>query len=70
MMYSILPWLALSCGLFGSVLSAEPYAQLLSSNNDTLLKLDYATYRGHYNNSNEVISLASIQLETYLLGEL
>jgi hypothetical protein len=47
--------LALFCGLFGLALSADPYAELLSRNGDTLLKLDYATYRGHYNCSTEVI---------------
>jgi hypothetical protein len=48
--------IALFCAFSGLVVSSEPRAQLLFAENDALLKLDYATYRGRYNSTNEVAS--------------
>jgi hypothetical protein len=52
-MRSNLPSLALLYSLFGLAISAEQKAEP-SSADDILLKLDYGTYRGYYNNTNEV----------------
>jgi hypothetical protein len=54
-MYSFLQSLTLFYGIFGSAFSAEPKAQILFADDDILLKLDYATYRGYYNKTNNVI---------------
>jgi len=45
---------ALLCSSLSLTASAEPKAQLVSTDSDVLLKLDYATYRGYYNSTNEV----------------
>jgi hypothetical protein len=52
----ILHLIAVFCAFLGVVASSEPKAQLLFTENDALLKLDYATYRGYYNSTNEVPS--------------
>jgi hypothetical protein len=53
-MRSFCLFLALVCGVVGRAVSEEPKAQFLFANDDVLLKLDYATYRGYYNDTNEV----------------
>jgi hypothetical protein len=58
-MGSILHSIALLFALLSVVASSEPKAQLLFVDNDALLKLDYATYRGYYNSTNEVASSSS-----------
>jgi hypothetical protein len=46
----------------GLAILAEPKAQLLTRDGDILLKLDYAAYRGYYNDTNEVnISFARVR---------
>jgi hypothetical protein len=48
--------IALFCAIFvAAAVSAEPKAQFLLEDGDALLKLDYATYRGYYNDKNEVV---------------
>lgn len=53
-MLSIFPILTLLCNFLALAVLAEPAARLLFADDDILLKLDYATYRGYYNNTNEV----------------
>jgi len=58
-MRSIITTLTLFCSFAGLVLSAEQLAQLAVADDieDTaLLRLDYGTYRGYYNETNEVSS--------------
>jgi hypothetical protein len=62
---------ALFFACLDALVSAEPKAQIIFAENDALLKLDYATYRGYYNSTNEVIgnvSLCNIQISYRVLG--
>jgi hypothetical protein len=58
--FALLTWFAASLSL---AIPFEPLAQFVSKSDDILLKLDYATYRGHYNSTNEV----SIELSSCLI---
>ena len=56
MMRSIFSTLALLCSILGAQAAlTEPKAQFVVADDEILLKLDYATYRGYYNTTNEVI---------------
>jgi hypothetical protein len=52
--------------LTGAVASLEPKAQFLLANDEALLKLDYATYRGYFNATNEVIQIDLVSRLTSL----
>lgn len=49
---------------------AEPLAQFITKDSDILLKLDYATYRGYYNKTNEVYTFRNIRFAAPPVGEL
>ncbi|KAE9967136.1 hypothetical protein EG328_008398 [Venturia inaequalis] len=50
--------------------SVDPLAQIITSGNDVLLKLDYATYRGYHNSTNEVYTFRNIRFAAAPTGEL
>lgn len=50
--------------------SVDPLAQIITSGNDVLLKLDYATYRGYHNSTNEVYTFRNIRFAASPTGEL
>jgi carboxylesterase type B len=53
--------LALAQGLVGSTCSAYQNAQFSTEGNDILLKLDYATHRGYFNETTEVYTFRNIR---------
>lgn len=48
----------------------DPLAHIITRGDQILLKLDYATYRGHYNNTNEVYTFRNIRYAAPPVGEL
>lgn len=62
MMRSVCFQFALAQGLIGSFCSAyQAHAGFSTEGNDILLKLDYATYRGYLNETNEVYTFRNIR---------
>jgi len=60
----LLTWFGASLSL---AVPVEPLAQFVSKGDDILLKLDYATYRGHYNSTNEVAFGRVLMWSCYML---
>ncbi|QDS76157.1 hypothetical protein FKW77_007469 [Venturia effusa] len=60
----------LTCLSLGLAQSVEPLAQIITAGGDILLKLDYATYRGYHNSSNEVYTFRNIRFAAPPVGGL
>ncbi|TID13007.1 putative GTP cyclohydrolase-2 [Venturia nashicola] len=60
----------LTCISLSLAQSVEPLAQIIISGNEILLKLDYATYRGYHNTTNEVYTFRNIRFAAPPIGEL